>query len=125
MPVRFERDDGRRRVLIVVEGVLQLDEVLSVLTQRRLDGTLAYGTLCDLRSMTGRPTIRDWRDILTEAAAHDTGQVRRGPLAIIATDPAHYVAACAYAELRQRTRTTGVFRWPEEAERWLMARQRD
>jgi hypothetical protein len=119
MPVRFERDDGRRLVVVTVEGALQPDEVLATLAQRRHDGTLTYGTLCDLRRMTGRRTFRDLRQLVTEAAARDTDQSRRGPLAILVTNPDHYIMACAYAAIRQRTRTVEVFRALDEAEQWL------
>jgi hypothetical protein len=125
MPVRFERDDGRRRVVVAVEGALQPDEVLGILAQRRTDGTVTYGTLCDLRSMTGRPTMGDLRHVVTESAARDAGQVRRGPLAILATDPDHYIMACAYAALRQPTRTVEVFRALDEAEQWLTAKRNE
>jgi hypothetical protein len=119
MPIRAERDDARRRVLLTVEGAFQQGDVLANLAQRRTDDTWTYATLLDLRPMTERPSLADLRQISTEIATGESGAIPRGPFAILATDPAVYSLACAFAALRKSTLTIDVFRALDEAELWL------
>jgi hypothetical protein len=118
MPVRYERDDVRRRVVITAEGPFEPAEFSALIERRRREGTSAYGALYDLRRMTGCPTFDDLRLFMSEAA--QTNQAR-GPLAIVATDPDIYSRACTYATLGRGTVTVEVFRDRHEAEQWLTA----
>jgi hypothetical protein len=122
VPVRYERENDRRRVRVTVEGALQTDDALAVLARRRGDGTWTYGTLCDLRAMTDRPTVADLRQIAAEAVARESDEGARGPVAILATDGAPYIMACLYAALQRSKLTIEVFRALDEAERWLTAK---
>jgi hypothetical protein len=117
MPIRYERDDVRRRVVVTVQGPYDLPDFLAVIDRQRGDEAWTYGLLYDLRGMTDEPTIADLRASMSYAA-----QTRRprGPIAILATDPAVYGRACTYAALgRSTTLTIGVFRDRTEAEQWL------
>lgn len=69
--------------------------------------------------MTGPPDIADIRQSLSQAA-----QVNRprGPIAILATDPAIYDRACTFATLGRATLTVEVFRDLDQAEHWLTAK---
>ena len=53
MPVRYERDDTRRRVVVTVEGALQTSEMLAAIGRQRAENTWNYGTLFDLRRVAG------------------------------------------------------------------------
>ena len=119
MPIRYERDNASRRVLVTVEGGCQTDDVLAIVARRRADGTWTFGTLCDLRNMTERPTLVDLRQIASEAAARESDEGARGPVALLATEGAPYAMACMYAALQQSTLTIEVFRALDEAEHWL------
>jgi hypothetical protein len=121
MSIRYEREDARRCVRLTIEGAFQKGDVLTNVAQRRIDDTWTYGTLIDLRRMIGRPALADLREIATEAAAREAGEVQRGPVAILATDPTHYNLACAYAALRKST-LIEVFRALDEAKYWLTAK---
>src|SRR6266852_2740584 len=117
MPFRYERDDARRRVVVTVEGPFAVADFLAVMERQRDDGAWTYGMLSDLRGMTGEPAIDDLRQFLSETARTTEP---RGPLAILATDPAIYRRACTYAALgRSTTLTIGVFRDLDKAEEWL------
>jgi hypothetical protein len=121
MSIRYERDDARRRLVITMLGPFDTADFLAVSQQHGVD-TWSYGTLFDLRGMTGEPTIAELRQIMSESlAVRQPGTGARGAVAILATDPALYGRACTYAALRRATLTIEVFRDPDEAEEWLTA----
>jgi hypothetical protein len=116
MPMRYERDDARRRVVVIMQGAFAMTDFLAVIERQWSDNAWAYGTLHDLSGMTGEPTIADLRQSLIDAAL--THQLR-GPIAILATDPVVYNRVCTYAALRHSTLPVKLFRDWEEADRWL------
>ena len=119
MPIRYERDDTRRRVVVTIQGPFALADFLEVIERQHRDDAWTYGILYDLRGMMGEPAIADIRQSLSQSA-----QVNRprGPVAILATDPAIYGRACTFATLGRATMTVEVFRDSIEAERWLTAK---
>jgi hypothetical protein len=123
MPIRYELDDVRRRVVVTVQGPFQVDDILAVMARQRAEQTWTYGILYDLRAMTGEPTIAELRDLISEAARRHLGQAPRGPVALLATDPTLYGRLCTYAALGSATLTIGVFREREEADQWLTAQE--
>ena len=117
MPIRYELDDVHRRVVVTVQGLFAPADFLAVIERRRADNTGAYGILYDLRGMTGEPTIADLRQFMS-AAAQTTRP--RGPIALVATDPALYARACTYAAMGRSTKLMiEVFRDLAEAEQRL------
>ncbi len=118
MPIRYERDDVRRRVVVTVEGPFAVADFLAGIERQRGDGAWTYGMLYDLRGMTGEPAIDDLRQFMSEA---ERTTQPPGPLALLATVPAIYGRACKYAALVRATLTVGVFRNVDEAEQWLTA----
>jgi hypothetical protein len=118
MPIRYELDDVHRRVVVTIAGPFAIEDFLAVIERQRGDNASAYSLLYDLRGMTGEPTIAELRQALSQSAQTHR---RRGPLAILATNPALYDRACTYAALGYSTLTVGVFRDWDEAEQWLTA----
>jgi hypothetical protein len=118
MPIRYERDDARQRVVVTVHGPFAVADFLAVIERQRGDDAWAYGMLYDLRGMTGEPAVDDLRQFMSEA---DRTTQPRGPIAILATEPAIYGRACTYAALTRATLTIEVFRDLDNAERWLTA----
>jgi len=118
MPIRYERDDARRRVVVTIKGAFAIEDFLAVIERQRGDNASAYGLLYDLRGMTGAPTIAELRQAMSQSVQTHR---RRGPLALLATDPALYDRAYTYAALGYSTLTVGVFRDWGEAEQWLTA----
>ena len=117
MPIRYELDDLRRRVVVTVDGNFTPEDFRAILEQRRADKTEGYGILCDLRGMTGEPTIDDLGQFLS-AAAQTTRP--RGSIAFLATEPLLYARACTYAIMGRSTEfTIEVFRDRIEADDWL------
>jgi hypothetical protein len=96
MPVRYERDDARRRIVVTIQGPFALPDFLAVIGRQQVDHSWGYGILYDLRGMTGQPTAADLRQSLSLAAQPDEP---RGRVAVVTGDPAMYRRACAYAAL--------------------------
>src|SRR5712692_7677704 len=99
MPIRYERDDVRGRVVVTIQGEFQTDDMLAIMWRQRVEDTWSYGILYDLRGMTGEPTIADLRQLMSEAATRRHGEGPRGPVALMATDPELYGRLCTYAAL--------------------------
>src|SRR5580700_1031318 len=113
MPVRFERDDARRRLVVTLQGPFALTEFLAVLEMQRRGHTWTYGILYDLRGMTGEVTLSDFRESFAQA---EQAKGRRGPIAILATDPTISSRAHTFATLGRAALTVGVFRDLADAE---------
>src|ERR1700687_5083597 len=118
MPIRYERDDTRRRVVVTMDGPFNT-AVFRAVSELHSPDTWRYGMLFDLRGMTGEPTIAELRQIMSESVARRPGTGARGPVAILAIDPALYGRMCTYAALRRATLTIEVFRFLDKAEEWL------
>lgn len=118
MPVRYERDDARRRIVVTMQGPFALPDFLAVIDRQQADNAWGYGILYDLRGMTGRPVGADIRQSISQVGQADRP---RGPVALLTTDPAMYRSACAYAALGRSKMTIEVFRDLDEAETWLAA----
>jgi hypothetical protein len=121
MPVRYERDDTRRRVVVTAQGAFLTSDMLTVIERQRADDAWSYGILYDLRRMTGRPTLAELRELMDQAASRRPAERPRGPVAILVTDPVLYSVACTYAALGHSKLTIQVFRDLDEADLWLAA----
>jgi hypothetical protein len=122
VPIRYELDDQRRRMVVTVEGLFQMDDIFAVMARQRAEHTWTYGILYDLRGMTGKPTIAELRQLMSVAAELRQGEEPRGPVALLATDPTLYGRLCTYAALGRSTPLSiEVFRDRSEAEQWLIA----
>ena len=119
MPIRYELDDLHRRVVVTVHGPFAPEDFRAVIERRRVDNTGGYGILYDLRGMTGEPTIVDLEQFMSATA--QTARPR-GPIALVATEPALYARACTYADMGRSTALAiEAFHDPDEAEQWLTA----
>ena len=121
MPVQYERDDVRRRVVITVQGALQTSDMLAAIERQRAENTWSYATLFDLRRVAGHPTVAELRDLMSQASVHPMAAGRPGPIALLATEVILYNRLCVYAALTQGKLTLEVFRDVDEADRWLAA----
>jgi hypothetical protein len=119
VPVQYERDDVRRRVVIAVQGTFNTSDMLTVIAPQRSEGTWNYGTLFDLRRVAGRPTVAELRDLMSQASVHPIAAGRPGPIALLATGGSLYERLCTYAALTQGKLTIEVFRDLSDADHWL------
>jgi hypothetical protein len=117
MSIHYELDDVYRRVVVTVEGPFTAEDFRAVIKRRHADKSEGYGILYDLRGMTGEPTTADLQQFM-RAAAQTTRP--RGPIALLATEPALYARACTYADMGRSTALViEAFHDPGEAEQWL------
>jgi hypothetical protein len=121
VPIHYERDDARQRLVVIVEGPFQKSDMLACLERQRADGTWSYGALYDFRRMTGTATFDDLREIMGQATSHPETARSRGPAAIVANEQTVYELACRYAALGRSRLTIEVFRDRIDADRWLTA----
>ncbi len=120
MPIRYELDDLRRRVVVTIDGLFEADDILAIAARQRAEHTWNYGILYDLRDMTGKPTVAELRQLMNKAATRQPGERLRGPVALLATDTTLYGRLCTCAVLgRSTTLSIEVFRDKSEAEQWL------
>ena len=68
MPIRYETNDARRRVVVRMQGPFALADSLAVIERQRGDNASACGVLYDLRGMTGDPTVADLRESMSQIA---------------------------------------------------------
>ena len=121
MPIEYQRDDVKRRVVITFQGEFQADDVFAVIARYHTEDTWSYGLIWDTRRLTGTPTLADLRQFMRQDAQERPGVGRRGPVAILATNSFVYMLACSYAALGQSKMTIRVFRDFDEADTWLTA----
>jgi hypothetical protein len=117
-PIRYERDDARRRAVITITGPFNESEVRACVEQHRAEGAWSYGLLYDLRHMTSEPT----KETLAEFAALTKprpGEPPRGPVAVVSMNPVIYAVACLYAAMVKAYATVAIFRDRDDAETWL------
>jgi len=118
MPIQYLCDTRTRRAVIVVIGPFNKSDVLDCVQQHRADGAWGYGLLYDLRYMTGQPTMEALREF-AHAVERRPAEPPRGPVAILAVDPAMYRGACTYAAMTKTQASIEVFRDHDEAHAWL------
>ena len=121
MPIRFERDEVRRRLLAKAEDSVTTEDILAFISAQDAAGAWSWRVLFD-SSTVDLSTIT--RESVGRIAAHieQVAQGRhRGPMAIVA-DSARverikeiYVVLCAQVV----GLTIGVFDDQETAEQWL------
>src|SRR3954452_11433843 len=120
MPITYERDDQRRRIIVTAAGTLTRDEMLAVVERQAREGTWGYGLLYDSRRMTNSGTAADVRVGLRHVEALSRTHGERGPVAFVTTMPASYDMIRLYSTLAgQRHQPVEVFRDVGDAERWL------
>lgn len=116
MAFRYERDDGRQRVVVVYSGSFQVEDVFATLARLRSEGVWLYGLIADFREVNTSPSMAEVRAILDEMSK----TLQRGPVAILVGDTPHmYGLACSYVELGRSIMRSAVFRYRDEAEKWL------
>ena len=123
MPIQYERDDIRRRVVITFPPTYQVTDAEAAIERHHAEGAWSYGVLYDLRVLRGNPRVEDLKAHMERDAQVPPGESQpRGPIAIVAADPIIYGSACTYAALAKSTRMTiEVFRDWAEAETWMAA----
>jgi hypothetical protein len=122
MPITYERDDKRRRIVVTTIGIVGLDDMLAVVDRQANEGTWEYGILYDSRRVASVASQTDVRAGLRHVELLSRTHGRRGPVAFVTTMPAAYGMVRMYSTLSgQNHQAVEVFRDIGDAERWLAA----
>jgi hypothetical protein len=122
MPIHYERDDKKRRILTISEGDVTLDDTLGVIDRQVADGAWTYRMLFDTRASPSLPTLDELQQVVRHVGILTTRYGPRGPVALVVVDPALFAIGDRYARLADLTSLrVGLFATPREAEEWLSA----
>jgi hypothetical protein len=120
MPIHYERDDDRHRIVAVSIGTVTLDEALAVIDRQAAEGAWSYGVLYDARAGDASPSTEDLHQLVRHVGRLTTEHGPRGRVALVVLDPALSKMARRYASLGELTALDArVFTTIREAERWL------
>ena len=120
MPITYERDDERRRIIVTTIGIVGLDDLLAVMDRQANEGTWPYGMLYDARRVSSVASQTDVRAALKHVETLSRTHGRRGPVAFVTTMPAAYGMVRMYSTLAdQLHQAVEVFRDIGDAEQWL------
>jgi hypothetical protein len=105
-------------VVITIAGPFNVSDVRACVEQLRAEGAWSHRWLYDLRRMTtgpSRETLAEFADL----AKPRPGELPRGPVAVVSTNPVIYGSACLYAAMVGAHTMVSIFRDRDEADSWL------
>jgi hypothetical protein len=120
VPLHYERDDSRQRILILTAGHVTTEEVLGVVDRQAEEGTWSYSVLYDVRAGKNIPTPEDLCRVVMRVGVLTARHGPRGPVALVTTTPQMSRMARTYSNLGELTALdVEVFTRVEDAEQWL------
>jgi hypothetical protein len=120
MPLHYELDEARRRILVVSHGVVTLAETVAIIDRQAAAGAWSLPTLYDARAAANVPTSDEIHQLVQYVGSLTTKYGPRGPVALVMLDPDHFTMGQRYASLGGLTAlAVGLFLGVEDAERWL------
>ena len=120
MPITYERDDERRRIVVTTVGIVAYEDVMAVVDRQAAEGTWQYGMLYDSRRVSTVASQTDVRIGLKHVETLSRTHGARGPVAFVTMLPAAYGMVRMYSTLAgQQRQSVEVFRDIGDAERWL------
>ena len=120
MPLHYERDDTRERILILTTGHVTTEDVLGAVERQADEGTWSYSVLYDVRAGKNIPTPEDLRRVVMRIGMLTARHGPRGPVAMVTKSAQMSRMARAYSNLAELTALhVEVFTRVEDAEEWL------
>jgi hypothetical protein len=120
MPIHYERDDRRRRILALSIGQVTFEESIAVIDRQAAEGAWSYEVLYDTRGSTAVPTAEEIHRVVQHVGSLTTKCGPRGPVAMVMRNPDLLEMGRRYARLADLTSlVVGLFLTIEDAERWL------
>src|SRR4051794_27510293 len=120
MPILFERDAAKRRIVATSVGRVSLRDTLAFIDRQAAEGAWSYATLYDTRASHSVPTADDVNRLVKHIGALTVRHGPRGPVALLVSDAALQRMGRRYARLGELTAlNVSVFTTLDQAERWL------
>jgi hypothetical protein len=120
MPIQYERDDRKRRIVVTSAGAVTLADALSVIDRQAAESAWTYSVLYDTRASLDLPTPADLHQLLLRVGVLTTKHGPRGPVAFVVLDPALSKIASRYARMSDLTALdVRLFTSVSDAEHWL------
>jgi hypothetical protein len=120
MPIHYERDDLRRRILALSRGHVTFDESIAIIDRQAAEGAWSYAMLYDTRASAAVPTADEIHRVVQHVGELTTKYGPRGPVAMVMLNPELLKMGQRYARLGHLTAlAVGLFLTIEDAERWL------
>jgi hypothetical protein len=120
MPLHYERDDRKRRVVVTSVGPVTLAEALAIIDRQAAEGAWSYGVLYDTRGTSDAPTTADLHQLVLRVGALTLKHGPRGRVALVTSDPTLSKMGRRYASLADLTALdVRLFTTLGEAETWL------
>jgi hypothetical protein len=120
VPIHYERDDTKQRILIMTTGHVATEDILGVVDRQAEEGAWSYSVLYDARAGKNAPTADDLRRVVMRVGMLTARHGPRGPVALVTGSPQVSKMGRAYASLGQLTALdVEVFTRIEDAEDWL------
>src|SRR5204863_4521364 len=88
MPIHYERDDRKRRIVITSAGPVTAADALAIIDRQAAEGAWTYSVLYDTRAGLDLPTPADLHQLLLRVGVLTTKHGPRGPVAFVVHDPA-------------------------------------
>jgi hypothetical protein len=122
VPITYERDDARCVVTVTIDGAFDLREIIATLNRQASEDSWHYARLYDHRHIQPPPTNDDVRGLLDAVRRHIREYGPRGPVAVVADQPAVYGMVRMYMTLADEEPAVAVFRDVPAARVWLAER---
>ena len=120
MPLSYIRDDARRRVIVTAVGDVTLNEAISMLDRRVIDGVWTYALLYHGRQRTSTMESQEVRILVELTRTLSSRHGTPGPMALVRQDASGYGMSRMFGILSEEANLqVSVFRTIEEAEAWL------
>lgn len=127
MPITYDRDDERRRIVVTTIGIVGIDDLL-VTDRQASEETWQYGVLYDSLRVASVASQTDVRTGLKHVEMLARTHGRRGPVAFVTTMPAAYGMVRMYStlagQLPRRSRSSAISGMPNGGSRPTRSRGR-
>jgi hypothetical protein len=122
MPLHYQRDDTRHRIVVTTIGHVSLEETLALMDRQANEGVWSYSILYDARASERVPTAADLQRLVLHVGKLTMSYGPRGRVAFVVLERSHTKMAHHYERMAVLTAAdVGVFATIEEAETWLDA----
>lgn len=120
MPVRYVRDDAKRRITLTVSDPLTVEERIAAVERQLADGAWGYGLIIDARSMASfTPKLTEMQIAASRLAELVAAHGPRGPVALVSRQSGVIGASAMHNSLGVKTPGVQVFWDMDDAQKFL------